>query len=640
MVAVQILTSHCAANQITNHDYRPTHAANCLEPSSCTFTEASQEELASILEAGSIPLIQYDGQDQICLIKSEKRMRYVAISHVWSQGKGNPVSNSLHQWRLSYINQRVNALYPENDEPILFWIDTICCPIRPAHAYQLALGRMAETYEDADKVLVLDSTLESVHLPGEEGEEKEGREALEESLVRICVSPWTRRLWTLQEARLTKDWPYIQFADGAINLKKALRQILSTIVVKRTTEEVESFHERLPSMHPSLKGQIRNGVYSYISSALNMGPGRDFETPKVGELSAALYNRSTSVAEDESICLADLFRMDMNRILSVPAKERMAQIWTLLDERGQLRQSLLFEEGAKMALKGFRWAPKSFLNRVCGITWNEDGAAANLVSDGLLFECPGFLVHYNAARPLQETDFRSSGGRRYRCVPSLKNRSIGCYSQEEGSDKALLEQEEEEPIFSREFTAVHVDTTFIPRPRTTTAVGESAALSGFPGSSGSPDSSAPSGPSESSSRGKEGSSDVSTSTSNANNASGTSVTTIWPEESLYAGKSRNESVSATLMLVKQGKGKISKLRPRPEPEPEPEKNAEDGAWHVQFHSHVRLDRAEIPVGAEGNSTTEIDEMVRKWSIGQRDDGRSRREEVFAQYFGSALWCCD
>ena len=194
----------CANSQINNNCYTPLHVADrCSEPQYCIFEEAHHTEMVSILEAGSIPLIMSRRLSRrrlnLRLVNFEEGMRYVAISHVWSQGKGNPISNSLPQCQLLDISEKVNALYPDEDTTA-FWIDTLCCPIKPVRAHAMALERMAATYENADKVLVLDFTLEKAPLPGEEI----GKDTMEECLLRILAAPWMRRMWTFQEGLLAK----------------------------------------------------------------------------------------------------------------------------------------------------------------------------------------------------------------------------------------------------------------------------------------------------------------------------------------------------------------------------------------------------------------------------------------------------
>lgn len=71
------------------------------------------------------------------------------------------------------------------------------------------MAKLREVYAQSTYVLVLDSTLEYFkfadidHL---------------EALVRILTSRWNRRLWTYQEAGLTRKL-LIQFADGPVDFR-------------------------------------------------------------------------------------------------------------------------------------------------------------------------------------------------------------------------------------------------------------------------------------------------------------------------------------------------------------------------------------------------------------------------------------
>lgn len=64
---------------------------------------------------------------------------------------------------------------------------------------------MKETYEKAHKVLVLDAELEAVPLGD-----------TVEMMLRVCLSGWMRRLWTLQEGVLAAHL-YVKFQDGNLS---------------------------------------------------------------------------------------------------------------------------------------------------------------------------------------------------------------------------------------------------------------------------------------------------------------------------------------------------------------------------------------------------------------------------------------
>jgi hypothetical protein len=64
---------------------------------------------------------------------------------------------------------------------------------------------MSETYLNADKVLVLDASLQTISV----------HESIQECMMRITTSPWATRLWTFQEG-IPAFQLHFQFCDGMI----------------------------------------------------------------------------------------------------------------------------------------------------------------------------------------------------------------------------------------------------------------------------------------------------------------------------------------------------------------------------------------------------------------------------------------
>ena len=447
----------CANNQIDKNHYTPLHVADrCLNPRNCNFEEAHHTELMSILETGSIPLIMSKKSSRrklaIQLVKFEKGMRYVAISHVWSQGKGNPMSNSLPQCQLSYISEKVNGLYPNEDE-IAFWIDTICCPIKPTRAQAMALERIAATYENADKVLVLDSTLESALLPGD-GMQKD---IIEDCLLRIFAAPWMRRMWTFQEGLLAKRL-YFQFLDGALDFWGAQSQVRVDYLKPAIEEKLSK--GRLRHREASFAIWKMTGIYRYILFLeQNLLTVQIRSRPVLESISLPLQFRSASVAEDEALCVGTLLRLDMRRIISKPAKERMVEVWNLLGERGDLRQSMLFHKGPKLDTDRFRWAPRTLLG-MNGIAFSGSGPAAKLSKKGLLFDCPGFVLHYCGYRLANRFNFKSFGNCMYWCSIQKPTSEFNCNN--DGRNEFVMKRKAS--VLSEKFLAVLVDTSHFDIP--------------------------------------------------------------------------------------------------------------------------------------------------------------------------------
>lgn len=78
---------------------------------------------------------------------------------------GNPHKNALPRCQLRRLKEvcqqlRREAFGENDDQELLIWIDTICCPVGPKAAKDRALANMKKTYENAACVLVLDSLIQ------------------------------------------------------------------------------------------------------------------------------------------------------------------------------------------------------------------------------------------------------------------------------------------------------------------------------------------------------------------------------------------------------------------------------------------------------------------------------------------------
>lgn len=205
----------CQAHQLNPKTYATQHAAGCL---GCQEHGLSSETISSFLvpDKTVVPLVTVDSRRLDSPIEAvaadisrvESVLSYVAISHVWSDGKGNPHRNYLPLCQLQRLQDCTNALYPSDQHPVPFWMDTLCVPVGKKFwpVRNRALNRMKSTYKSAEKILVFDTSLEIV----------DSSVAPEEALIRIRYSPWSSRLWTMQEGRLGLNL-YFQFRDTSIS---------------------------------------------------------------------------------------------------------------------------------------------------------------------------------------------------------------------------------------------------------------------------------------------------------------------------------------------------------------------------------------------------------------------------------------
>ena len=224
----------CVAMNSDMKNYITRHVAPTC---SCEMVAVAYEKLIKILSESGVPLIAIrKDQDQNIRLHVEPRTlssRYIAISHVWADGLGNPSQNGLPCCQLKRLQTQLGNL-PLSRENAgtyigkllidykrfhisisrphstpLFWMDTLCIPVKEEDKLlrKQAINQMASVYAAAVQVLVLDSelcqcTTDSV--------------SATDILARIWASSWMTRSWTLQEGVLARECVY-QFADAAID---------------------------------------------------------------------------------------------------------------------------------------------------------------------------------------------------------------------------------------------------------------------------------------------------------------------------------------------------------------------------------------------------------------------------------------
>lgn len=190
----------CRAFQIDIEKYKPRHVT---EGCRCDDVHVDETELLQVLKSSdSYPVLKIGMETtdsaetvHITMETYEPGMKYVALSHVWADGLGNPRSNALPRCQVLRISNTVaelNRTLNDSDEPeseYRVWVDTICCPVE-LEGKAIALERIADVYKNSTHVLVLDSSLTCLNTATCD---------LAERLLRtFSCSAWMRRLWTLQ----------------------------------------------------------------------------------------------------------------------------------------------------------------------------------------------------------------------------------------------------------------------------------------------------------------------------------------------------------------------------------------------------------------------------------------------------------
>jgi Heterokaryon incompatibility protein (HET) len=324
--------------------YTTEHTETC--DGQCNFHSASTDQLCSSLsQPETIPAFKFvterDGDENLALIKIclEKAERYVAISHVWIEGLGNMHANAMPECQLRRLQLLVNEVCGVTDaaQSIPFWIDTLCVPqdnllphLRPFRDRAICI--MNEVYKNAHTVLVLDTAMMTISKSA----------TIEEQMMRFACCSWLRRLWTLQEGVLGKKI-MLQLSDGAIDMVR-------DIVEKLRDNKIQGFFE----LHQTILTELMEFFWR-IQLLRDHSGG-----PKIIKLWNACQDRTTSEAQDEAVCLAIIFGLDVKALME-EAPEKRWQCFLL--QQQTFPKDLLFTSGPRMSQLGYRWAPSTFIRR-------------------------------------------------------------------------------------------------------------------------------------------------------------------------------------------------------------------------------------------------------------------------------------
>jgi len=179
------------------------HAANC---SACDMLPSPVSEVVSAIDRESIPVLQYlPAKDfappKLGFHESDSNTPYVAISHVWSDGLGNPAGNEIYTCQAERLQQAVDQIFQRQNSKSsgggsCWWLDSLCVPSADEYKKQRAkaITGMKSIYTKANSVLIIDSGLSAC----------DDNIGTLEALARLRLSNWIRRLWTFQEGYFAK----------------------------------------------------------------------------------------------------------------------------------------------------------------------------------------------------------------------------------------------------------------------------------------------------------------------------------------------------------------------------------------------------------------------------------------------------
>lgn len=392
----------CVANQSDPSQSKTLHRC---QRANCGMLGADLEALHSILDEGCIGLLDVSGEDNLetmhlRMVCSRESHRYVALSHVWADGLGNPASNSLPKCQVAYVARLVRDLnrkrYGARNERSLIWLDTMCCPVASVEHRQSCLILMEQIYREADAVLILDAQINCF--------QKTDLDSLE-ICARVVFSRWAQRLWTLQEGAMAKEL-WIQFADGAVDLDQVMSNIANNI---RAYASANVLIVMLMNRWKSLR---------QLGAGWSNRPGEE-----ISKLITALATRAVTVPSDESLCLCTCMNIDQRNVIGLTSEEGMKAFWLAMGTAGKaIHKNIVFFRNSNLRLRGLRWAPTSLLGGEVSYHVRmpqKESDVATISREGLNAKFAGFACSFFPSRPeVEDNQLRDVFG------PSLNIRYV------------------------------------------------------------------------------------------------------------------------------------------------------------------------------------------------------------------------
>jgi len=263
---------------------------------------------------------------------------------------------------------------------------------------------MGDIYSRAHTVMVLDSNLRVIPADPE-------RMPQLEAIIRINTGSWCTRMWTLPEGVQARN-VHFEFSDRLLSIKQLRGHYKD--VKHNPSHHHHHVYKAGWVFSPSifiLRRWMETDIGGQDSMQTTTTPSAELDTKSIGHLWLSMQWRRTTRPQDETLCLARLLDLDPLPILNCPAdtesvlkNSRMAAFLASLDEHIGIPSAMIFLPGPKLPMRGFAWAPRSWMTRR-----SRDAGAPLLVADqrpsfltlrGLQVQYPGVQLHpHPAAEP-------------------------------------------------------------------------------------------------------------------------------------------------------------------------------------------------------------------------------------------------
>ena len=271
-------------------NYQQVHTHQCPGEGSgrCKMVQAPLGDVMKILQEGGIPLMRL-ASNTLVASPAKYGKPYVAATHGWAGGLGNPRGNRMwacqlqEMLRLTTESQRAircfeTGLAPQKffptvwdtivnpfgllpkSPPTWLWIDTLNIPRVDEESESqdfsddvwakrtLAIDRMTQTYAAADSAIVLDPELRQLdlqwHQRGTDPDDNQADQCLLQIFSSILVSSWMTRCWTYQEGAMGKELLF-KLSNQLFPMRLARSDVLARNRRRLANSQYSDIHDML-----------------------------------------------------------------------------------------------------------------------------------------------------------------------------------------------------------------------------------------------------------------------------------------------------------------------------------------------------------------------------------------------------------
>jgi hypothetical protein len=413
--------SNCAVANVDTSTYKTKHNdIFCKGEHDCEILTPNMDVVRVKLEIGKIPVVSFVENQGLMTLGNEDGP-YVAISHVWADGMGSTSEKGITMCVVKFLSEAATASFNSTHDTELdtipFWIDSLCVPSETDFRRK-AIGLMAETYASAAVVIVIDASMRHLSVS----------DPIQEQLFVLYVSTWVQRLWTLQEALLSRRLLF-RVGDGLIDFRYFFTD---EVLALRLSDPVAS--KLLGWFGQMMIAPVIRSAQAASSTPLPLPP------PSLDNVALHLAKRTSSRQADETLAIAGLFGLDASAYVPLDTDQRMAK-FLIEHNGGKAPYDILFLDGPKLPIENFTWAPKSFMNRQMNmeLKGTSEGAMSVITQQGLLgqYFCLVLQNEWGADDPPQNYRVQINGGEH---LVVLFNRNVDLDEESVSSYNVLVLQ--------------------------------------------------------------------------------------------------------------------------------------------------------------------------------------------------------